>query len=191
MASPAMADLLRLIDELPAADVRRLVAEAQRRLRVDVAPALRLSVIGERPVTIVSVDGTSQTLAVQDHVDLAPDAVVADRTGEGGHGLSRPQPRSVVGCAVVAIDGGSRVRVDLQGLHAGAARFGTPEVLVFGSTADSATGAWRQVEGTTLTVDVTADRPVFVLVVGRGLRLDPNALFHRGTPRERPREELA
>jgi hypothetical protein len=67
------------------------------------------------------------------------------------------------------------VRLDLGGWRRHAARHGAPELLV----SDGAQGGWTVVAGPQLDLEVHADRPLLVVVVGRGPTIAAPALAER------------
>jgi hypothetical protein len=165
-------DLLRQLRALPAADRRRLLAEAARDEDPPAIGTLRLTVSRGEPVVVTDAAGERRTVGPGEHVDLRPTPVDAP---PGSALITRDALRSVLLARLSVDRGGAAVAVSLDGLALGRAAGGDPEALVLGGGGPAERAAWRALRRDA-PLEVAAGRDATLVVLGRGLRLDVEGL---------------
>ncbi len=175
-------EIERLVTGLDADQLRRLLGRVQRALG-DAAPAatppgLRLTNVGDAPLTVEREPGRPERLAPGESTTVAPGDVAADRAAgeaDAAHPLAAERIRSLLTVRVAVADGEGRLALDVAALRAGAARLGTVHLLAGEwqpGEAGSRRPGWRELAGHRAELALRAGCPVDIVAVGRGIRLD-------------------
>jgi hypothetical protein len=165
---PKPDDVGALVDSLGAAELRQLVAAAQQRLShaaIMETDGLTVANLGKAAIGIAPLHGERRKLAAEATLHLTPQAPrpAAQAGDEQPVVRLAPAARGVIAIEVTTeAKAAVPVRIDLDGWRRHAARHGAPELLV----SDGA--GWSAAVGTRLDVEVHPDRPLLVVVVGRG-----------------------